>query len=52
MPNDENMEEIVENQEEQEINTLKVEDTVEQEEQSEKLFSQKELDDKVQKRIS
>lgn len=51
MPNDENMEEIVENQEEQEINTLKVEDTVEQEEQSEKLFSQKELDDKVQKRI-
>lgn len=51
MPNDENMEEIVENQEEQEINTLKVEDTVEKEEQSEKLFSQEELDDKVQKRI-
>lgn len=51
MPNDENMEEIVKNQEEQEINTLKVEDSVEQEEQSEKLFSQEELDDKVQKRI-
>ena len=51
MPNDENMEEIVEKQEGEEINTLKVEDTVNQEEQSEKLFSQEELDKKIQKRI-